>query len=81
MAAKAANELRGKNNKMESLRAKDKQTLAAMGRALTESQRVVKDASMLMKKQQIEVKKVTAVLEGTRASMESMKQVRFLSYI
>ena len=86
MVAKTVEELRGKNNKMESLRAKDKRAVAAMGRALTESKRTVKEVSVSMKKQQIEykeeVKKVSAVLDDTRTSLESVKKVRFyLSYI
>ena len=84
MAAKTAEELREKKDKLEALREKDKRTVAAMGQALTQSQRAVKQVSSTLEKQRTlqkkEVKKASAVLEDTKISLEVAKQVSYYLY-
>ena len=85
LAAKTVDELQEKKTRLESLRAKDKQTAAAMGRALTESKRDVKKLSITLQKHRIkqkeEVRQASAVLEDTKTSLEVAKKVSYCLFL
>ena len=82
---KTAIELQTKNNKLERLRTKDKSKVAAMGKALTESKRLARAATIAIdaheSKQEEEAVKASAVLEATKKHFEFAKKVSYCCII